>query len=316
MLKKLDLKYIGIIIAVLMVMVLSYSVYLAFDLHGTVYKPLENNEEKGSEKEEANKNETTEGERITDDSVLNVLLIGVDSDGEDTRPNAGRSDTIMIARYNQENNQVGIVSVPRDTRVNLPGRGHEKINHAYAYGGVSYLKEALESFLEIDIHNYVMVDFKGFENVVDIVDGVEIDVEQDMYYYDDALDEVIVDLEEGKQVLDGEDALGYVRWRGGEDADIGRVRRQQEFLEEMIDEVFKFGSVLKVRRLAGEITSNLVMDFRVGEVISLAPKINKVDWDNMSTKVLNGNSVLIDGIWYYEVDKEEARNKVDNLVRK
>ncbi|UMZ75084.1 LCP family protein [Natranaerofaba carboxydovora] len=309
--KFLNYKYIAAFGAVIGVLLLFYLAYSVFDLHGIIYEPLD--EKNGSSAEDKKENGSLNGEEdvddIIDDSVLNVLLIGVDSDEGNAR-----SDTIMLARYDSSTKEVGLVSIPRDTRVKLPGRGYERINHAYAYGGASYLKETLQDFLDINIHNYVRVNFDGFQNVVDIVGGVQMHVEQDMYYYDDALDEVIVDLDEGKQVLDGKDALGYVRWRGGADADIGRVQRQQKFLKEMANEVMRPGNVFKVRRLADEVADNVVMDFKISEILSLSTSFFQVNWDDMSTEVLDGESKVINGLWYYEVDKNEARETIDELI--
>ena len=309
--KFLNYKYIAAFGAVIGVLLLFYFAYSVFDLHGIIYEPLD--EKNGSSAEDQKGNGSLNGEEgvddIIDESVLNVLLIGVDSDEGN-----GRSDTIMLARYDSKSKEVGLLSIPRDTRVKLTGRGYERINHAYAYGGASYLKETLQDFLDINIHNYVRVNFDGFQNVVDIVGGVQMHVEQDMYYYDDALDEVIVDLDEGKQVLDGKDALGYVRWRGGPDADIGRVQRQQKFLKEMVNEVMRPGNVFKVRRLADEVADNVVMDFKITEILSLSTFFFQVNWDDMSTEVLDGESKVINGLWYYEVDKNEARETIDELI--
>lgn len=305
--KASKLKYLVFAVIATSIILVSYSIYAVFDFYNSIYEPAKDSEY-NKETEQESKSPEKENEAV-DDNVLNILLVGVDNEN-----GGGRSDTIILCRYHREEKRVGLISIPRDTRVKLPGRGYEKINHAYAYGGINYLKETLEGFLEVPIHNYVRLDFKGFKNIVDVFGGVEMYVEQDMYYYDDWLDEVIIDLEEGEQVLDGDKALQYVRWRGGPQADIGRVQRQQRFLKEMADEVLNFWSIRYIRPMAEVMSKNITLDFEPGEILLLFFRASFLNLDDVETKVLPGRDKVINGIWYWEVDRDEAREIVEELV--
>ncbi len=302
MLKKINLKKTILVFIVVVVLFFLYLLYSVYNFYNIVYEPLETKEV----------TEETDKASRSDQSIKNILLLGIDNDGESYK--GGRPDVIMLARLNRDNNNIGIVSIPRDTRVELPGRGYDKINHAYAYEGSGYLVQTLEGFLDIDIHNYAKINFDGFVNIVDAIGGVEMDIEQDMYYYDDALDEVIVDLEEGKQALDGEEALGFVRWRGTPDADIGRIQRQQKFLQNMLDQTISFGNIIKSRQISNKFANNIKTNFQLADTLLLSWSAFRADWNEVSTKTLEGEGVRIDGIWYYNVDQERARGTIDEVI--
>lgn len=104
--------------------------------------------------------------------------------------------------FDPKSKNVSLLSIPRDTRVRIPGHGWDKINHAYAFGGHKLTQQTTEELLGIQVNNYVMVDFSGFESLVDAIGGIDIDVEKDMYYYDD-WDDFLIDLPAGQQHLDG-----------------------------------------------------------------------------------------------------------------
>ncbi|MBQ5860328.1 MAG: LCP family protein, partial [Selenomonadales bacterium] len=163
---------------------------------------------------------------------VNVLVLGVDIREGDI----GRSDTIFVMSLNREKNVATMLSIPRDSYVPIPGRGWDKINHAYAYGKGKLTRRTVENLLNIEIDYLVEVDRKGVEKMIDAIGGVEIDVEKRMYYEDPWDDDggLVIDLEPGLQTLDGEEAVQYVRYRDKE-GDIGRARRQQKFLAAAMD---------------------------------------------------------------------------------
>ena len=139
-----------------------------------------------------------------------------------------RSDTILVAKASK-----GALSVPRDTLVEIPGYGEDKINAAFAHGGPDLMVEALEDLTGLSVNNYVVVDFDGVKDIVDALDGVEVEVEEPISV---GLDAQKVEIPAGKQNLDGLEALAYVRYRGGPTADIGRIAHQQKFLSALIGE--------------------------------------------------------------------------------
>ncbi|MBT2691690.1 LCP family protein [Bacillus sp. ISL-55] len=177
------------------------------------------------------------GEKNTTEEV-NVLLLGSDSRGEQ----GARTDTIMVAHYNPQSNDVKLISFMRDMYVSIPGHGNQKLNAAYSFGGTELLRQTIKTNFGLDIHNYAIVDFKGFEKAVDILvpEGIEVDIPYEMS------DGIGMTLEKGTQQLHGRELLGYVRFRQDRLSDFGRVQRQQEVISKLKDEAVSLNSVTKL----------------------------------------------------------------------
>lgn len=176
----------------------------------------------------------------------NILLIGNDSHGE----KKSRSDTIMVAQYHPEKGTYKLISIMRDTYVNIPGHGKNKINTAFAFGGPELLRQTIKENFDIDLQYYSIVDFEGFINLIDeaFPKGVEIEVEKAMSA------NIGVSLEPGLQKLDGEHLLGYVRFRQDAVGDFGRVERQQKTMKEVANQFASFETVTKLPKLIGVMT--------------------------------------------------------------
>lgn len=174
---------------------------------------------------------------------INVLLIGSDTRGEER----GLSDTIMIAHYNQNTHDVKLASIMRDTYVEVPGHGMQKINAAFAFDGPELLRQTLKQNFDIDLNYYAVVDFEGFAKITDIIapDGIEVDIPHQMS------EGIGMTLEPGKQILHGDELLGYVRFRKDADGDYGRVQRQQEVISKLKDELVSFHGIVKLPKLLG-----------------------------------------------------------------
>lgn len=176
----------------------------------------------------------------------NILLIGNDSRGE----KKSRSDTIMVAQYHPEKGTYKLISIMRDTYVNIPGHGKNKINTAFAFGGPELLRQTIKENFDIDLQYYSIVDFEGFINLIDeaFPKGLEIEVEKAMSA------NIGVSLEPGLQKLDGEHLLGYVRFRQDAVGDFGRVERQQKTMKEVANQFASFETVTKLPKLIGVMT--------------------------------------------------------------
>ncbi|MCT1904443.1 LCP family protein [Oceanobacillus sojae] len=174
---------------------------------------------------------------------INVLMIGSDTRGE----GRGLSDTIMIAHYNQDTHDMKLASIMRDTYVEIPGHGMQKINAAFAFDGPELLRQTLKQNFDIDLNYYAVVDFEGFSKIADIIapNGIEVDVPHQMS------EGIGMTLEPGEQVLNGDELLGYVRFRKDADGDYGRVQRQQEVITKLKDEVMSLQGVVKLPKLLG-----------------------------------------------------------------
>jgi polyisoprenyl-teichoic acid--peptidoglycan teichoic acid transferase len=239
--------------------------------------------------------------------IMNVLILGLDS-----RDPASRTDTLLLLTLNRGTEEINILSVPRDMRVNIPGYGMDKINHAYAYGGITLTRQTVEDFLDIHVDHYITTDFEGFTNIVDVLGGIDLEVEKEMRYY--GID-VTIDLRPGYQHLDGEKALQYVRFRSDEEGDFGRVRRQQEFLKKLLEEIITFKNILKFPRLLPEIAQNVKTDLELNQVLLLANKLKNVEIGQINTCTLPGSVRYIDEISYIIPEEEEIRELVERYVK-
>ena len=181
---------------------------------------------------------------------INILLLGIDDGDSDAAPDEPkRTDAMMLASFDPGDNKVALLSLPRDTKVQIPGRaGWDKLNAAYAYGGVMMAKQTVANLLQVPIHYYVLVDWRAFIDVIDLIGGVDLYVEKDMYYEDPYAD-LVIDIKHGYQHLDGKRAGEYVRFRKDELGDIGRVQRQQKFMKAAAAQIFNIDTVTKIPAL-------------------------------------------------------------------
>ncbi len=177
---------------------------------------------------------------------INVLLLGSDARGNDED---ARSDSLMIAHYNQTTNEVKLVSVMRDTYVEIPEYGHHKINTAFSLGGPELVRKTIKHNFDVDVHYYAIVDFTGFPKIIDVVapGGIEVDIQKTMSHG------IGMTLKPGQQVLHGEQLLGYVRYRNDIRSDYGRVERQQEVLSKVKDQAVSVHSLLNLPKILGVI---------------------------------------------------------------
>jgi LCP family protein required for cell wall assembly len=127
-----------------------------------------------------------------------------------------------VLRLDPASGSCRALAIPRDTLTELPGYGETKINHALIVGGIPYQMLVVEQLLGIDLDHYALIDFTGFEGLVDAVGGIPVTVPQDI-----TVDSSTIEIKAGPQTFDGDQALAYARYRGGADVDVGRVRRQQ-----------------------------------------------------------------------------------------
>ncbi|NLW23306.1 MAG: LytR family transcriptional regulator [Tissierellia bacterium] len=182
-------------------------------------------------------------EAFKDSSRINVVILGL----EDIR-----TDTIIFASLQPETKKVNMISIPRDTYIHRKGynRAEErKINAIYGEHGVDGVKKAVSYILAgVPVHHYIIVDYKGVENIIDSVGGVEVVVPFPMKYSDPTANPPVnINIKEGKQVLSGKKALDFLRYRKGNnnkegyiDGDLGRIRAQQQFIKSFIDKVLSY----------------------------------------------------------------------------
>lgn len=234
---------------------------------------------------------------------INILLLGTD---QDLKTNS-RTDTIILTSIDTVNKKVSLLSIPRDTRVNIPGFGENKINSANLLGGVDLVKESISGLIKVPIDYYVITNFEGFKGIVDTLGGVEIDVERNMKYrvYDG-----MIDLKKGLQRLDGEKALQYVRFRHDKLGDITRTQRQQKFLAALAKEMMQAKTILKLPVLIPKLNEAVNTDLSITQMIGLAKEFSNYDLSTITVQTLPGNFVDLNGASYWYVDEEKSHQVV------
>ncbi|MBO8171169.1 MAG: LCP family protein [Bacillaceae bacterium] len=236
-------------------------------------------------------------------SPFAVLLLGKDS-----RPATGslNTDVIMVAVVNPNSRQVYLLSIPRDTRVTIPGySGEYKANAVYAYGemyrrqavrndqpitttGISMAKETFSHLLDIPIDYYVTVDFEGFVAVIDELGGIEVDVDRTLIY-DDPTDNTHIFLKKGPQVLSGEEALGYVRHRLDNrgpayySSDFDRNRRQRQVLKSALNKFISLEGFTHLHDLMAIAGDHIKTDIRFSTIKDTALRFKDMDADGITT---------------------------------
>jgi len=239
---------------------------------------------------------------------VNILIVGCDE-----IENYGRADTIVFLSISPKTKDVLILSIPRDTRVEIPERGMDKINHAYAFGGKKLISETVSLFLDMPIHFYAIADFIGFVNIIDELGGIEIDVEKEMHYVDKAggLD---INLSPGKQILDGEKSLQYIRFRQDKLGDLGRIKRQQKLALAVIEKMMNFDSIAKIPQISEGMNEYIETDIKVQDAIALANLFKGTNQEKFNVETVQGEPVYIKGVSYLEPDVEKVRQRVKSLV--
>ncbi len=235
------------------------------------------------------------------------LILGTD-DGN------GNADTIMVASYDVKNDKVSVLSVPRDTLVDV-SRTVKKINGAYGAGGVDQLLDELEGVLGFRPDHYLKIDLKAFVAVVDQLGGLSFYVPEDMWHNDGA--GFIIDLKQGTQWLNGEMAMQLVRYRGYQSADLGRIQTQQKFLTELAKQLVKRSSLSDVDDYAKILGKYLDTDLTITEIAWFGTQAFDMDFSNDITfATLPGDgSAKYKGVsWYYELFPDETRALIDSTV--
>ena len=238
----------------------------------------------------------------------NIVVMGCDVRKDDV----GRSDTLFVVMMDKSDKKAALLSVPRDTRVKIREHGWDKINAAFAYGGHKLTQETVQDFLGIRLNNYVVVDFQGFEGLVDAVGGVDINVEKRMYYYDPYAN-FEIDLRPGKQHLDGKKAMQYVRYRD-EEGDIGRIRRQQKFMMALYQQIASKNIIAKVPGVSKQIMSMIKTDLSLKEMVELGNVMREmVEKDGMKMAMVPGEPKYIEGISYWIPDIPKMRQQMAEM---
>ena len=240
------------------------------------------------------------------ESRMNVLLMGVDSNGRDTERFTGcRSDTMIIASLDPESKKVSLVSIPRDSRVRIAdNHGVDKINSAHAFGGPELAVKTVGEDFGVPIDHYIVIDTQGLKKVFEALGPVEILIEKPMHYRDRA-GRLNIALEPGLNKLDATGLEEYVRYRHDAKGDIGRIERQQWFLRQVKKKLEEPQVLLKLPELCKLAEEYVRTDLTVEDMLKLAAFSKEIKTNKIQTAMLPGEPVTISGGSYW-VPQPEA----------
>lgn len=224
---------------------------------------------------------------------VNILLLGIDSRDADEQGRA-RSDTIMVLSVDPATNSAALFSVMRDTYAAIPGHANQRINAAHAYGGANLAMTAVGDLLDLPIHFYVSIDFEGFIALVDAIGGIEFEVEKNMRYVDPSDDPAYgnINLEKGLQLLDGDKALQYVRFRHDTYADFTRTERQRNIMKAVAKEMLTVSNLIKLPQTLQKIEPYIKTNMTLQEMWALGNLGYKIKADEIVTEQLPPRHLL------------------------
>lgn len=250
--------------------------------------------------------------------VVNMLVLGLDIGDVDNQGNESikRTDTMLLLSYNPSNKNTTVASIPRDTLINENGSRY-KINAAYPMGGDSKVVSVVEDLLPVEINYLVKIDYEAFRGIIDAIGGVEMKIEQDMFYDDDGQN-LHINFKKGTTVLlDGKKAEEFFRWRKNNDGtglatgDLGRIENQHKFIKKVIAKLKRPSTIFKTNKILNCIAENIDTNMPGNSMVKYALKI-------MSSKIhistLQGEPQMIGGLSYLVVD-ESKNTELYELLR-
>jgi polyisoprenyl-teichoic acid--peptidoglycan teichoic acid transferase len=235
---------------------------------------------------------------------FSVLLLGVDQRSGDV----GRSDSIIVMTVNPKKESIHMVSIPRDTRTEIIGKGiQDKINHAYAYGGVEMSMATVENLLDIPIDYFIQVNMEGFKEIVDAVGGVTVNNDLDFTYEG-------VHFPKGEIELNGEKALKYSRMRYEDPrGDFGRQQRQRQIIQAIIKEGASLNTLVNYGDIFEALGKNIRTNLTFDEMVEIQSNYKDAS-KQMEQHQVKGQGQMINSIYYYIVPDEE-RQRLQQLLK-
>jgi polyisoprenyl-teichoic acid--peptidoglycan teichoic acid transferase len=240
-----------------------------------------------------------------------VLIMGSDRRPGETN---ARADTLILARVDPGEKRTTLVSIPRDTRVEIPGHSTTKINAASAWGGPELAIRTVADFTGLPISHYVEMDFSGFKEIVDALGGVTVAVP---HAIDDPLaanyDTRYQSIPAGVQRLSGAHALTFVRSRAYPEGDLMRIQNQQAFLRALLGEITEVRNPLRLKRVIDAFVDNVSTDLSAVRLLSLANGMRGMDIDALEAVTIPGTPEYVDGVSYVIADEEAMREMLSRV---
>ena len=237
------------------------------------------------------------------DGYTNILLLGVDEGATDAEGNADPSaDTILVLSFSNDTGRSRLISIPRDTWVSR-GAGSGRIGSVYQMGGANLMVKQVSQLLGISIHQYIVIDMKTFAELIDVLGGLDIYVEEKMDY-EDPESGLSIHLEQGFQHLTGDESQKYLRFKGEKLGDVGRVQRQQKFIKALYEKVLQLETIPKLPAIADIFQHRMETSAELFDSAHLANVLRKMSSEPPTTTMLPGHADE-EGLWipnYAEID--------------
>lgn len=290
--KKITLIVVGILFAGLLVYLYSFYHSLSEALEA-MHQPIREKSQK-----------RVEQITLDEKDPFTVLLLGVDQRENDR----GRSDTMILLAVNANKKSIKMISIPRDTRTEIIGKGFEdKINHAYAFGGVEMSIDTVEHFFDVPVDYFIQVNMEGFQDIVDAVDGVTVNNDMEFTFGG-------THFPKGTITLNGEDALKYARMRKEDPrGDFGRQMRQRQIIEAVIKEGASLSTLTNYGDIFKALGENVRTNLTFNEMITIQRNYKEAS-KNIEQYQIDGRGTMINGIYYYVVPDEERMN-LQNMLK-
>ena len=224
-----------------------------------------------------------------------LAILGTDERGTEK----SRSDVIILLKYEAEENKAIVVSVPRDSKILIPGRGISKINAAHAFGDSKLQVSVLENLFKVKDVKYIHINFEGFKEIVDTLGGIEINAKKDF------INDGNIYAKKGENILMGDDLLEYVRFRHDIEGDFGRIKRQQEVLLSFASSILKPDNIIKLPKTALLIAKNSDSDMNIFFMMGYLNKLKNLDSLKFEFYTLKTASEKSNGIWYEIIDEKD-----------
>ncbi|MFK4424578.1 LytR family transcriptional regulator [Bacillus sp. RC51] len=295
--KKKILFWILGIIGVLVVAggVYAYTIYSnVSNTLNTVHKPLDRDKSDKRDKKVD----------IADNKPISILLMGVDQEDNGT----GRSDSLMLFTLNPKTKSMKITSIPRDSYTEIVGKGKkDKINHAYAFGGIDMAVKTVENFLNVPVDHYIEVNMAGFRDIVDAVGGVDVNNDLEFTSRDQHF-------AKGNIHLNGETALKYTRMRYEDPrGDFGRQMRQRQVIQAVIKKGASVSSLASYGDVLKAIEKNVKTSLTQDQMFDIQKNYKDCMENSEEIQIPGDGHKAADGIWYYYVPdaaKQDITNKL------
>ncbi|WP_102344849.1 LCP family protein [Bacillus sp. Marseille-P3661] len=301
--KRKSVKILMAVLIPVLIALIGVATYASY-LTSTAKEVVESSQHKLSTRKLEDKSKLREQKVDPRIDNISVLFLGIDDGSDGVFSGSTRTDAMILATFNEKEKSVKMVSIPRDSRVELVGRDRmDKITHAHAFGDIEMTVDTVEKLFDIPVDYYVRLNFDAFIKIIDALGGIQMDVPFEITEQNSHREKNAIHIAKGFQTLDGEEALAYARTRKY-DGDVERGHRQQEILKAIINKGLSLRSVAKYDDVMKGIGDNLTTNMSFDDMLAFhdyAYQGSNVDIEMLS---LTGEGARIKGLYYYVLDDD------------